>query len=70
MITLDKYLTADIDDIIETYKKEPWIYDSNVYRAYGACKRVIYEAEKNKVIPWDCKLYDKYIEYITEKLGI
>lgn len=65
---MNNTVLADIDEIIGWYKTEPWIYDSNIYRTYEACKRVIRELEKIGVARRN--EYNNYIKYTKEKLGI
>lgn len=65
---MSKTVLADMDEIIGWYKTEPWVFDSNVYRCYEACKRTIQELEHKGVAKW--AEYKDYIKYITEKLGI
>lgn len=68
-----KELINDIDAIIECFKIAPGAFDDNVWRCYSDCKKVVYQAQQNRVIsaPYmNCAEYDKYINYITERLGI
>ena len=60
----------EINDCIETFKTEPWIYDNNVNECYSACKRIVCKMQEEKIIDGSCETYDRYIEYISEKLGI
>ena len=65
---MDKNILNKLDDIINRYKKDPWVYDDNEYVCYEACKRLIRKAERDRITAFED--YDKYIEYITERLGI
>ena len=60
--------TNPLDEIIDRYKKDPWVYDDNVYVCYEACKTVIRRMERESKIRYED--YDLYIQYITNKLGI
>ena len=57
-------MTDQLDDIIETFEREPFLFDHNVYVCYEACKKII--ALKISSIAE----YDECIEYITERLKI
>ena len=67
---MKKELLDEIDVIISRFEITPSFFDNNVWRCYSDCKKVIYKAEKDGVIPYDTNLYDKYIEHITNRLGI
>ena len=56
------------DTIINHYKNTPKLYDSNVWVCYEACKKEIIRLEIIGKI--NCEDYNKYIDYIVEKLGI
>jgi hypothetical protein len=68
MTNLNPQALNTLDDIIERYKKDPWRYDNNEYVCYEACKSEIRKLERQRAVEYND--YDKYIEYITEKLGI
>ena len=63
-------IVDEINDSIDMFQKEPWIYDNNVYRCYGACKRIIREMQKRRIIDGTCETYICYIEHITKRLNI
>lgn len=63
-------IVDEINDSIEMFQKEPWIYDNNVYRCYEACKRIVCAMQEKRIIDLTGETYDRYIDYISEKLGI
>ena len=67
---MKKELLDDIDAIIKCFEIAPGAFDNNVWRCYSDCKKVVYKAKEDGVIPWDSKLYGEYLGYITEKLKI
>lgn len=71
MSTVDYMLiTNDIDRLIKRFQVFPKSFDNNVWECYTKCKQIIFSMQKTGVISHDCVLYDKYIDYITEKLEI
>jgi hypothetical protein len=62
-----------IDNIIKLFKDFPTEFDHNEYRCYADCKQEIFKAQESGEIGaayTNTAEYDKYIDYITEKLGI
>lgn len=56
-----------------TYVKHPEYFDNNLLRCYTRCKKIIYNAQLQGELkpPFeDMEEYNKYIDYIVDKLSL
>ena len=66
---MNHLITGRIDNLINDFKNGCGFTNSE-WDCYSDCKKEIERMENSGQIPYNPHVYNEYINYITEKLGI